>query len=195
MKPSLAVPLVAKAKSNEDDLENILNYENSEEIKRYEVELREKYSEAYGEFSHDTAQSLGTNLKKSDSFTSLVNILSTVRKSNLSASVSASRENLMKNFRELKEGRKTQSQPARGGARLRRGSVENLKGSDYEEVDSEETTRKLTELRKSINPHEVVTRILDIVNNEIIFSKTSNSIFDHTSPYQHQLAPTIPSMV
>ena len=178
MKPSLAVPLVAKAKSNEDDLENILNYENSEEIKRYEVELREKYSEAYGEFSHDTVQSLGTNLKKSDSFTSLVNILSTVRKSNLSASVSASRENLMKNFRELKEGRKTQSQPARGGAKLRRGSVENF-----------------SELRKSINPHEVVTRILDIVNNEIIFSKTSNSIFDHTAPYQHQLALTIPSMV
>ena len=195
MKPSLAVPLVAKAKSNEDDLENILNYENSEEIKRYEVELREKYSEAYGEFSHDKAQSLGTNLNKSDSFTSLVNILSTVRKSNLSASVSASRENLMKNFRELKEGRKTQSQPARGGAKLRRGSVENLKGSDYEELDSEETTRKLSELRKSINPHEVVTRILDIVNNEIIFSKTSNSIFDHSAPYQHQLAPTIPSMV
>ena len=83
----------------EDDLDDILNYEHSEEIKQYEEQLKSEYREAYDTDNFDPDPKVRrSDLKKSDSFASLMNILSTMRKSNLAKSVSASRLNLMQNM-------------------------------------------------------------------------------------------------
>ena len=86
----------------DDDLENILNYEHSEEIKQYEEQLKSEYRLTYDTdyIEQDNTDVGRSNLKKSDSFASLMNILNTMRKSNLSKSVSASRLNLMQNMKE-----------------------------------------------------------------------------------------------
>ena len=79
--------------NHEDDMEEILNYEDSEEIRQYEADLRQKYSLDYGSSSEDSIHEK-SSMKPSDSFSSLMNILSTMRKSKLSKSVSACKLNL-----------------------------------------------------------------------------------------------------
>ena len=79
----------------DEDMEDILNYENSEEIKKYQKDLREKYMLDYE--SSDTSDEFTdkSSMKKCSSFSSLMNILSAMRKSRLSQSVSVCKLNLL----------------------------------------------------------------------------------------------------
>ena len=117
-------PVVIKAvrKYEEDDLEHILNYEDSQEIKQYEQELKIKYEEAYVDGETAGGVIAGDSMKKSDSYGSLMNILRTMKKSNLSKSVSVSRLNFMQNTTERDKQivRDTHAQDSHGGGHGRR---------------------------------------------------------------------------
>ena len=79
-----------------EGIDEILNYEDSEEIKQYEEELRAKY-QLDEDIQYSSHQSLNDNqstMKPADSFSSLMNILTTMRKSRLSKSVSECKLNL-----------------------------------------------------------------------------------------------------
>lgn len=85
---------------SDSDIEDILNYENSYEIVEYEKELREQYiledSDSSQEAIHETDN------KKTDSFANLMNILTVMRKTNLSRSVSNSKSSLLENMSQKK---------------------------------------------------------------------------------------------
>ena len=78
--------------SRDEDLENILNYEESEEMQDYESKVREEYLVDDDDGSEESSE---TGVKRTDSFSSLMNIFSAMRRSTLSKSVSESRLNLM----------------------------------------------------------------------------------------------------
>jgi len=77
-----------KKKNNEenDDLEDILNYECTEDVSRYEEELKARYGLLEGDSSEEEAEP--TNIKSS--FSSLLNILTTMRKTAASKNFSES---------------------------------------------------------------------------------------------------------
>lgn len=83
-----------KEDNTEDDFENILNYEESSEIKAYEKELRARYELDYRS-SCDLLENK-SSMKSSNSFSSLMNILTTMRKTKLTRSVSACKLNLLR---------------------------------------------------------------------------------------------------
>ena len=95
-KDSRRSPIVMKAvrKYEEEDLDHILNYENSNEIKQYEKELKIKYNKVYLDQETEGGDKTNDNMKRSDSYGSLMNILRTMKKSNLCKSVSVSRLNM-----------------------------------------------------------------------------------------------------
>ena len=84
-----------KADNNEDDFEDILNYEDSSEIKEYEKELRERYELDYRGSCEELSDNK-SSMKSSNSFSSLMNILTTMRKTRLTRSVSACKLNLLR---------------------------------------------------------------------------------------------------
>ena len=86
----------AEVNDHDEDLEDILNYEDSAEIKEYEDELRARYDLDYNNSSDEESVERNTSLKPADSFSSLMNILTTMRKSRLSKSVSACKLNLIR---------------------------------------------------------------------------------------------------
>ena len=79
----------------EDDFEDILNYEDSSEIKAYEKELRARYELDY-ESSCNISSDNKSSIKSASSFSSLMNILTTMRKTRLTKSVSACKLNLLR---------------------------------------------------------------------------------------------------
>ena len=85
-----------KDDNNEDDFEDILNYEDSPEIKAYEKELRARYELEYNKGSCDELSDNKSSMKSSNSFSSLMNILTTMRKTRLTRSVSACKLNLLR---------------------------------------------------------------------------------------------------
>ena len=89
-------PRKMEVEEENDDIDEILNYEDSEEIKQYEEELRAKYhlDEDIQYSSHQSLNDNQSTMKPADSFSSLMNILTTMRKSRLSKSVSECKLNL-----------------------------------------------------------------------------------------------------
>ena len=89
-------PRKMEVEEENDDIDEILNYEDSEEIKQYEEELRAKYQldEDVQYSSHLSLNDNQSTMKSADSFSSLMNILTTMRKSRLSKSVSECKLNL-----------------------------------------------------------------------------------------------------
>ena len=79
----------------EDDFEDILNYEDSSEIKAYEKELRARYELDY-DSSCNISSDNKSSMKPASSFSSLMNILTTMRKTRLTKSVSACKLNLLR---------------------------------------------------------------------------------------------------
>jgi len=85
---------------SDSDLDDILNYENSEEISNYEKQLRDQYSLEESDSSQESI--CKEENKKTDSFANLMNILSVMRKTNLSKSVSNSKNILLENMNQKK---------------------------------------------------------------------------------------------
>merc|ERR1711892_246362 len=85
---------------SDSDIDDILNYENSDEIAQYEKQLRNQY---YLEESDSSQESIHQEEnKKTDSFANLMNILTVMRKTNLSKSVSNSKSSLFENMNKKK---------------------------------------------------------------------------------------------
>jgi len=85
---------------SDSDLDDILNYENSEEIANYEKQLRNQYSLEESDSSQESICKEET--KKTDSFANLMNILSVMKKTKLSRSVSNSKSSLLENMSQKK---------------------------------------------------------------------------------------------
>ena len=137
-----------------------------EEIKQFEEQLRIEYRQAYATdyIERDTAAAGGSDLKKSDSFASLMNILNTMRKSNISKSVSTSRLNLMQNMREKEivpsKSSETQGKPAERQMKVaeRRESMEKIIAGK-EITNRKEELSQLTEIMKVRKVREMFKNI------------------------------------
>ena len=79
----------------DDDFEDILNYEDSSEIKAYEKELRARYELDY-DSSCNISSDNKSSMKPASSFSSLMNILTTMRETRLTRSVSECKLNLLR---------------------------------------------------------------------------------------------------
>eukprot|EP00092_Neocalanus_flemingeri_P026406 GFUD01028623.1.p1 GENE.GFUD01028623.1~~GFUD01028623.1.p1 ORF type:complete len:1467 (+),score=533.39 GFUD01028623.1:218-4618(+) len=85
---------------SDSDIDDILNYENSDEIANYEQELREQYNLDDSSSPQESIHELEN--KKTNSFANLLDILTLMRKTNLSKSVSNSKTSLLENMSQKK---------------------------------------------------------------------------------------------
>ena len=147
-----------KEDNSEDDLENILNYEDSSEIRAYEKELRARYKLDYRS-SCDKILDNKSSMKPSNSFSSLMNILTTMRETRLTRSVSECKLNLLRssethnqrkivndNFGEIEidlKDRKTKYERAMSC----QSSKEDLKNICHEELEEVSLLRKKKVIR------------------------------------------------
>ena len=121
----------------DSDIEDYLNYENTEEITKYEQELRDRYSVL--ESSSPSRESSPVNTK--GSFSSLLNILQTMRKGNTAKKYSDSRSKV----NQFSDGKQSKSKSEIDLSEIS-GSCSNIKGLfENRKVFSSSRRKSMTE--------------------------------------------------